>query len=464
MERKLTEFAALLRNQGLPVSPPEVADAVLAIHAVGYENRQNFHDALSCTLAKSVSDTQIFERCFETFFRFGISTNKTDSSTTDNNATSASPPQQSGQGNQGSGGSGGSGSSPSPNEPSQSELGQLLLTADSEGLALSLAKAIERVRPQSIRVITQKGLFGRRLLQAMGIDELELELKSLDAADTGFARQRAEVLRSARQRLRSNIRDTVERYFQMARNQDRDAIIRDADFSSLREFRDTGLVVKRMARRLITLHRRRERMAARGVLDVKATLRHNIAYDGILAEPRWRRIRKDKPRVIAVCDVSRSVSQHARFLLMFLYSMREVIPQLRAFAFSSSLHEVTGFFEHQQLEPAIDTVMDTYGFGSTDYGQAFTDLDDLARHAIDRRTTLIILGDARNNNGDARTDLLHQFHARAKQVIWLNPESRNRWGSGDSEMLRYQPACTHAWSCRNLGELERIVDTLLKSA
>ncbi|MDP2228977.1 MAG: VWA domain-containing protein [Moraxellaceae bacterium] len=463
MDRKLTEFAALLRNNGLPVSPPEVADAVHAVHTVGYADRQRFHDALSCTLAKSLPHREVFERCFDNFFQFGLAPDNTASapadSDTDTEQNGSPPPPLPGQGSAGSGSGGSSGGG-----SAASALGEQLMAGDTNALALALAQAVETARLQNIRVITQKGLFGRRLLNAMGGEALEAEISALDRDGSASAQRRAEALRQARQRLRSEIRDTVERYFQLARRQDRDAIMRDVDFATLREFRDVERVVQRMARRLITVHRRRDKLAARGLLDVKATLRHNVAYDGVLMQPRWRHIRKDRPRVMAVCDVSRSVSQHARFLLLFLYSLQEVIPKLRAFAFSSTLHEVTKSFERLPVEAAIDEVMDHYGFGSTDYGQAFRDLDDLARHDIDRRTTLIILGDARNNNGEAEANLLHQFHDRAKQVIWLNPEARNRWGSGDSEMLRYLPACTHAHSCRNLGDLERIVDRLLKSA
>lgn len=460
MDRKLTEFAALLRNNGLPLSPPELADAVHAVHAVGYGDRQRFHDALACTLAKSQADRIVFERCFERFFRFGA--DEAGTGVTAPTGTSAPPdnlPPLPGQGSNGSGSGGGSGSG-----VSASALGEQLLAGNANTLAVALAQAVDAVQLQGIRVITQKGLYGRRLLNAMGGEALEAEISALVAEDNAAARARAEALRAARQRLRQDIRDTVDRYFQLARRQDRETVMRTVDFAALREFRDVERTVRRMAQRLVTVHRRREKLAARGLLDVKATLRHNLSYDGVLMTPRWRRIRKDRPRVMAVCDVSRSVSQHARFLLLFLYSLQEVIPKLRAFAFSSSLHEVTECFERLQVEDAIDEVMDRYGMGSTDYGRAFRDLDDLARHGIDRRTTLIILGDARNNNGDAETALLHQFHDRARQVIWLNPETRNRWGSGDSEMLRYLPACTQAHSCRNLADLERIVDRLLKSA
>lgn len=454
MERKLTEFAALLRKHGVPVSPPELADAVHAIAAVGYDNRQRFHDALACTLAKSQGNRLVFEQCFDRFFHFG------------SDVTSEDPPQQppppSGQGNEGngSGGNGGSGSSGA----TPSELGRQLLSADGNDLELSLARAIDDAQLKNIRVITQKGLFGRRILQAMGADDLERELRDLDQEGTPPSQHRATALRMARMQLQQTVRQTVERHFRLAGRPDNDAIIRDTDFALLRDSRDVERVVRRMAQRLVTVHRRREKKAARGVLDIRATLRHNIAHDGILAEPRWKHIRKDKPRVLAVCDVSRSVSQHARFLLMFLYNLQEVIPRLRSFAFSSSLGEVSDYFRQHPLDVALDLVMERHGLGSTDYGRALADLNALACRDINRQTTLIILGDARNNNGDAQMGLLQQMHARAKQVIWLNPENRNRWGSGDSEMLRYLPACHRAWSCRNLGELERIVDRLLVSA
>jgi uncharacterized protein with von Willebrand factor type A (vWA) domain len=457
MEQKLSEFAALLRHNGLPASPPELADAVYAISSVGYTDKRIFREALSCTLAKSLHDRFIFERCFDLFF--------TVAPTFENPSpvgTQPLLPPQSGQGHMGAGGSGHSGTGQPDVTPSA--LGEQLLSPDRSELLIALATAVETARLRNMHVITQKGLYGRRILNAMGLDELERELRELEAKGSLPFLARAGALRHARQQLRRQISETVERHFQLIRKSDRSHILREIDFSALHEQKEVERVVQRMAKRLITLHKRQQKIAARGMLDVRATLRHNIAHDGILAEPRWKYIRKDKPRVMVVCDVSRSVSQHARFLLMFLYSLQEVIPQLRSFAFSSSLSEVSDYFRQQSLEDAIDSVMNRHGLGSTDYGRALADLDELVRHAVDRRTTLIILGDARNNNGEANIHLLHQLHDRAKQVIWLNPESRQRWGSGDSEMLRYLPACTKAWSCRNLGELERIVDRLLTSA
>lgn len=460
MDRKLAEFATVLRRHGLGVSPPEVADAARAVALVGYADRGRFREALGATLAKSQPDRIVFEHCFDAFFR--VSGTATDASDAPAAPTADSGDLLPGQGQAGGGGSGGGGE-PVPGIP-PSGLGEDLLARDDSALALRLAQAAAESRLATMRVLTQKGLFGRRLLLAMGLDDLERELAELDGNEALPARRRAALLRERLLRLRARVRETVERTFRLVREQDRDAQLRATDIGQLRDADEVRAVVRRMARRLVNRHRRRQREAARGRLDLRATLRRNLAHDGVLMEPAWKRIRRDRPRVFAVCDISRSVSQQARFLLLVLYSLQEVIPRLRTFVFTSSLHEVTGLFAQQGVEAALDEVMARHGLGSTDYGRALAQLDEQVGGAIDRRTTVVILGDGRNNRGEARLDLLQRFHARARQLIWLNPEDRRRWGSGDSEMLRYATACTHTYSCRTLADLERIVDRLLRRA
>ncbi|MCG8547891.1 MAG: VWA domain-containing protein, partial [Alphaproteobacteria bacterium] len=164
-----------------------------------------------------------------------------------------------------------------------------------------------------------------------------------------------------------------------------------------------------------------------------------------------------------ICDVSQSVAAAARFLLLFLYSLNEVIASLRAFAFSSHLVEVSETLERETVEKAIPDILETIGFRPTDYGRALADFDDGFMDAVDRKTTVIILGDGRSNNTDPRIDLMRRLHDRSKAVIWLNPEPENFWGSGDSEMLRYRTFCHIAKTCSTVQDLERIIDDVLKS-
>jgi hypothetical protein len=221
-------------------------------------------------------------------------------------------------------------------------------------------------------------------------------------------------------------------------------------------------LVRKMAKKLASRHSRRRRPLKRGQLDMGKTIRKGVAHDGVLFNTYWRRVRKDKPQILAVCDVSGSVAAYAKFLLLFLYSLQDVLPRVRSFAFSSHLGEVSDYFDHHPPEKAVELVNLKYG-GATDYGSSLLDFARLALEDINSNTTVIILGDARNNNGEPRLDLLQSIYQRCRQLIWLNPESRRAWGTGDSEMLRYQSACHFTAECNNLKQLERIVDQLLKS-
>jgi uncharacterized protein with von Willebrand factor type A (vWA) domain len=188
-----------------------------------------------------------------------------------------------------------------------------------------------------------------------------------------------------------------------------------------------------------------------------------MAHDGIPFETMWKQTKIERPKIIVICDVSQSVAAAARFLLLFLYSLNEIIATLRAFAFSAFLIEVSEILEDKPVEKAIPEILEKAGFRPTDYGQAFADFDDSFMDAVDRRTTIIILGDGRTNDADPRIDLMRKLHDRSKSVIWLNPEPETFWGTGDSEMPRYRPFCHVAKTCNTVHDLERIVDDVLKS-
>jgi len=220
-------------------------------------------------------------------------------------------------------------------------------------------------------------------------------------------------------------------------------------------------LVHRMARKLVAAYSRRRKVFRRGQLHVPRTLRRNMKYDDAIFDLHWKQVKTDQPKVFAICDVSGSVANYARFMLMFLYSLEEVLPKVRSFAFSSDLGEVSALFSRNDIDDAIALTLRQYGSGSTDYGQALADFRKLCLDDIDRRTTVIMLGDARNNYGDARTDVLKEIYDRARRVLWLNPEPRSMWNTGDSEMRHYSPYCHQVEECGTLTQLERVISRLL---
>jgi uncharacterized protein len=221
--------------------------------------------------------------------------------------------------------------------------------------------------------------------------------------------------------------------------------------------------VARLAKKLAARHTRRQRRLLRGRLDLRRTLRANAGHDGVPFTLAFKHRRRDKPRIVAVCDVSGSVAAHVRFLLLFLYALHDAVGDLRSFAFSNRLKDVTAPLETLPFDDAMALILKEVGYGSTDYGQAWVDLHDRFSDSIDRRTTLIVLGDGRSNHSDPRLDLFAALAARAKRVLWLCPEPAGRWGSGDSEILRYRPFCTTLTHCATAADLERTLDEALEA-
>jgi uncharacterized protein len=207
--------------------------------------------------------------------------------------------------------------------------------------------------------------------------------------------------------------------------------------------------------------RKRRKRGQRGALDIKRTLRANIAYDEALFKLRWRSQRRTEATVFAICDVSSSVARISRFLLLLLYELSDLLPNVRTFAFSNRLGEISAAFRNESVERAIEEALFDWGKGTTDYGHAWLDFRDLALADVDHKSTVIVLGDARNNFFDPHVERFRDIARRASRVIWLNPEPRENWGAGDSEMSRYAPYCFRTWRLGSLADLTRIAESLV---
>jgi uncharacterized protein len=498
MDQLLTQFIGALRNADIRISTAETLDALSTVELVGYSDRRLLKDSLALVLPKTLDEKAAFDTCFDQFFSFGERVSLPSATSAESDAAlSGDAAGQAGNGQAGAGGdaqdqrtSNARPGSPRPQSGAvttadaeeraaalgsgemsdpQSALGQLLVRGNQLEITIAINAAGRQVNVHEIEVFTQKGVYTRRVMDAMGHVELQQEIARLGDSAAIPDRRRAVDLTHRRDWLRERVRDYVEHQFllhaDVTGRRLREDLLRDVRLSALeqRHHRMLQDLVLRMARRLISEHSRRRKVFRRGQLHVPRTLRRNMKYDDAVFDLQWKSVKVDRPRVFAVCDVSGSVSAYARFMLMFLYSLDEVLPKVRSFAFSSDLGEVSELFARRIVDDAIAIALKQYGSGSTDYGQAFADFRRLCLDEIDRRATVIILGDARNNYGDARTDVLKELYDRSKRVIWLNPEPRTMWNTGDSEMRHYAPYCHQVEECSTLAHLERIVGRLLRA-
>lgn len=447
MSQTLEQFLQALRHVDVRISVAETLDAYNTLDKIGYGDRALLKDSLALTLAKTVDEKERFDETFDMFFSSGSAARIGEKKLED-------------------------GETPDDDvklREVESDLAQIIVEKDHTALQVALQKAAKAVEVQQIWFFTQKGIFTRKMLDQMGLRELDEEIARIGEGTCPSSIATVRTLTNGRAQMFEQARNFVEQQFALYARKSaeklHDEFLEKMKLSNIdqRDFQRMQGIVRKMAKRLISLHARRRRISRRGQLDVRKTMRRNYAHDGMLFDVHWKYKKVKKPRVVAICDVSGSVAAVAQFLLMFLYSLNEIVSDIRSYGFCSHMVEVTDIFEEHKLEDAIKKVVEKVGFGSTDYGASLEDFKDGWMDIIDNRTTVIILGDGRSNYTDARADIMKMIFDRSKKVIWLNPEPQTFWNTGDSEMRRYLPYTHTAKTCNTVKDLERVVDNLLKS-
>src|SRR3712207_774664 len=143
------------------------------------------------------------------------------------------------------------------------------------------------------------------------------------------------------------------------------------------------------------------------------------------------------------------------------YALREQFTKVRAFAFIDTCDEVTGFFEGGDFGEAMRRLSEeaqlVWFDGHSDYGHSFEVFASEYADAVGPRTSLLVLGDARNNYRATGAAALAAVAKRAKHAYWLNPEPRMYWDTGDSAVAAYAAVVDEMVECRNAEQLQAFV-------
>jgi hypothetical protein len=457
----LLELVGVARRAGLRIGASETLDAQRAAAAVGLHDREDLRAALAATLVKREEDRAAFDRVFDGFFRpdaggrRGALDRLRAEGASEETLSALLERLEVAQQAAGAGG------------------GLAALMEGGVELDRRLEAAMRAAGVSRMQSPMQVGLYALRTLDELGADRMQRELEDVRGAlieEAGAAGERladalAAQLEALRRQVRARVREDFERRNpeRLARSRaarlEREALaVLDRD-----EVEQVTREVRRLGRLLRDRIERRRRRARRGRLDVRATVRASLRTGGVPFAPVFRRRRRERPKLVVLCDVSDSVRMAARFLLVLVHAMQEAFARTRSFVFVRDVGEATHLFEAHPVEEAV-----ALAFGgeavpvgaSSDYGRVLGQVADRHRGAIDRRTTVVVLGDGRNNRQDPNVEALRQIAARAARVVWLNPEPRGSWGFGDSEMDRYAPFCTFTASVRSLGELRAAVERL----
>lgn len=468
MDDRVVEFSNILRRNGVRVSLSENMDAMRALDLMGIEDSTFFRGALRTTLIKRSGDLKTFEDLFDLFF-LGLGESIRESERSLMAQLGLAPRQF------------------------QELLEQVRRSLDRlDGGISAMARAllsgdmgqVERMVREAAAAEGDLGQTADRLRMTaysrmaarLGLSALEEQIEGFKAMVLGSGADGEtleRILRYADQRLRDlgrMIRDLIQQELKKSgfvdSERERTDYLLQKSFAYYTEedIRKMNEVVVRLAQRFKNLLSARRKKARRGRLDVKDTLRKNLQYGGVPFQIRLDRKRKEKPQVVILCDISDSVLNASRFMMQFVYSLQELYSKVRSFIFVSDIGEVTRLFEdngiHQAVEMALrGEIINVYTHSN--FGRAFDIFYREHLSAVTGKTTFLIIGDGRNNYNRPNEWVLKEIRRKAKQLIWLNPESRLTWGFGDSEMPRYIPYCDVAEECRNISQLYKVIDRIV---
>jgi uncharacterized protein with von Willebrand factor type A (vWA) domain len=473
----LTGFIGELRAAGLPVSMSEAVDAAEAVHHVPLEDRQALKYALAATLVKSSAHWKAFETAFEVYFSLRAPGAGGDAGATHDAGEVGGEGDQGGPGaGRGRGGAGGEAVSA---EDLAEMLFRALRSANEAQLAALARQAVSRYAGMEPGRPVGGTYYLYRTLRNLDLDALLARLLDSARQDAGGRltaleeRLATDEFRSRLDRLRRQIEDEIRRRLVADRGAQalarsvRKPLPEDVDFmhATREELAALRRAIHPLTRKLAVRLARKRRHGRRGPLDFRSTVRHSLSTGGVPVEPKFRYPRPAKPEIFVVADISGSVASFARFTLHLVYAISSQFSKVRSFVFIDGIDEVTRFFEGaDDVADAlyrVNTEADVVWVdGHSDYGHALTVFWERWGEEITPRTSVLLLGDARNNYHASQAWAVQDISHRARHVYWLNPEPRAYWGTGDSILDEYAVHCDAVVECRNLRQLERFVAEL----
>ena len=457
MESRILQLIAALRSSGVRVSLAESAEAFSAVDIMGIQNREEFRLSLRATLIKDLKDIPTFDKLFPLFFGSGqpppmMGGNPSDDMTPEEAQMWAEAMKQFA-------------------EKLRQRMQRLM---NGEQLSRSELEALgQMVGLNQADSLNQQNWMTQRMLRALAFPEVQKAMQEMmeQLAQLGMSRERVEQIREMIQQNMQGLREQVEQFAgeHIAQNlsgkprSDNIDNLMNRPFEALSDA-DKQLMqreVKKLAAALRTRIALRQKRAKNGQMDPKATIRASLKYHGVPMEIKHKN-RVHKPKIVVICDVSTSMRFCSELMLSFLFALQGQVRKTHVFAFIDHLESISEDFSGSNADEAIQSVLWRMPSGhyNTDLGWSLNDFQNEYMDTLNSGTTLLIVGDGRNNYYDPRLDIFSTMSRRATRTIWLNPEPPALW-HGDSDMPKYAPLCSDVLKVGNLRELAEAVDTLM---
>ncbi len=457
MDKRMVDFIRALRAAGIRISLAESQDAMYGTEIVGIGEQDQFKSTLKATLVKESRDQNVFEHFFPLFFR----ANQPPMENIPDNLT---PEQQD-----------------MLQQALQSLAGQMdklkqLLQKLLDGKPFS-DEELDNLGSQSglnqANEMGQQRWFERRMNQQAGMQQLQQMIEELleQLEEMGMGQEALDEMRDMLQQNAEGLSEQLSNFVGATlaqRMADSDPQqkpdVLDIPFNRLgdREVDQIRDEIRRLAARLRSRASLRQKRAKSGKPDPRKTLRANMRYGGTPIEIKHRS-RHVKPRLVVICDVSTSVRYCTEFLLTMIYELQDQVASTNSFIFIDDLVDISMIFkEHEPMEAVERVLMENPpGYYSTDLGNSLNTFKRDHMGLVTGKTTVIILGDGRNNYNPPRLDIAGDMQRSSRRLIWFCPEPQYQWGSGDSDMHEYASRSDGVYYVNTLRDLAEAVDKIM---
>ena len=505
MDAVINDFVQVLRSHQLRVSPAESIDALLALKQVGLGERGMVRDTLRATLIKNQEDTETFDRLFDLYFSLRPHAEKPAArlKLPDHDHDHGPPPDRLELGEDAEGEAPEEGHSHDEGEPvdmrrffdKERMRPSQDIHGDNEKMRLSMfsQELILNRKPGAMESALQRLTYHMKIRRARnmfnpgglvpnaGGEEIPLDVSAVDLeglidhlhemeVDEELVRQLEAQSEDILRGLPELIKQMQEREKKLEKSAKDDSELRHRSLRKILDFsateqREMEAAIRRIARRIYGAKTRRLRQDRIGRISVPHTLRHNIRYEGVPFDPVLRRKREGRPRVALLCDVSLSTRNLARFWLHLIYQMQSLFSKVRTFVFVAEIAEVTQLFEEHTMNRGVDEIfsgriLDTDV--NSDFGKAAEQFRNEHLSSVNHRTTVVILGDGRNNGKYPNAGALEEIAQHARQTIWITPELRWGWSLGSCDMPLYEKICDRVEVVRTVDQLAGVAEELVK--
>lgn len=471
MDKKILQFAILLRKAGIKVSHSEVSDCLKSLAIVGFE-RETFYNALAATLVKDHSDFYIFDKMFYYYFNPDFFAHQNESVSLPDPAENALSkgnctgddkiPGIDGERSTGFGQGQGLATK------AVDEFVHVIKLGNYEHMVRMVRKGIE-----SLGSIDDKDLIDMKeavrqvkvhLEWNMGVYTLEKQACSDEKAWLTWQERlnnlESLLLRELEKTLINHLGDRALEVILEREN------LNQLDFYRLSSHQVAEIKkrVSRIGHRLASRLSFRRKRAKRGRIDLPGTIRKSMNTGGVPIKPAFKDRYPTRPEFVVLCDISGSVKVFSEFMLQLVYSIQTRFIHVRSFVFVDTPDEITGYFQNCEIEEGIKDIYNKAKFSKTafsNYGEMFIDFCTKYFDSINKKTTLLVIGDARNNYHSDQADYFQKMSNEVKKVIWLNPEPVERWDREDSLISVYARFCSNVFECRNLEQLDRLAGKII---